>query len=122
MSPRRSRRSARARAKDASESMAMPGSAMSLTDRLFGGCIEPLSLRVLSGEQSSGLAAALQATNLGFPIPVGRDGWRASKPRLPAFIRTDQLEAVNSGLPEPSLISAAQTLWIAVTTLPGIGT
>ncbi len=33
-----------------------------------------------------------------------------------------QFEAENSGLPAASLMSAAQTFWIAVTTLAGIGT
>lgn len=33
-----------------------------------------------------------------------------------------QFEAENSGLPPESLMSAAQTFWIAVMTLAGIGT
>ena len=40
----------------------------------------------------------------------------------PSPTSRNQWEAVNSGLPDASLISAVQTFWMAVTTLSGIGT
>jgi hypothetical protein len=91
-----------------------------------------LSWRILQGEPISRtlsrrtrrlfLSPAVQAghgAGLRIVGTTGNGGTHALA--VPHLVR-DQWAAVNNGLPLASLIWAAHTFWIAVTTLSGIGT